>query len=269
MRNSVASFIDNNANVETKMISEASAGTETKATFANQTVTLRKAMTLAPVTGELIRFSTLADITSEVFRSMGLALSKKLQYLIFNSQGNSGETDGSITGIIKAMGDVDPNKAVLRITGDNWSNFNAADDVGTIFGKIASWANSANYSWYCHRALWGSTLESQARALSGNTYSTITGQKPQAMLASFPVKFVDQMPSEYRNGEIALLFGDLSGTLATADINQTFIDSSKDFYFDKDTVVLRSIKHIGVNCWAPGTSTKETTMVAVRFVEGS
>lgn len=261
--NSTATFIDNTSDVTALMIGETTAATESKAGFTTRTVTNKKIVSLAPVTGELIRFGTLANITSEVFNSMGRAISKKQQHLIFTADGDSDTNDGGITGVIQAMTDVVGNSSIFNVGGGGWNNL-TTPQVSQIISQVASWGNSSNYAWYCHKNNWGEGLEALSRAISTN-YLVSTSQAPVPQLHSYPVRFVDQMPSAYADGQIGLLFGDLSGVVATADFASTFVDSSKDFYFDQDVVVLRAIKHMGVEVFQPGTNGATTSVIAVRY----
>lgn len=266
MYNSSATFVDQTGDTTAHMIGEATAGTESKAAYTTRTLTAKKIQVLAPVTNEVFRFGSLADIGSETLASMGRAISKKQQHLIFAASGNANTTDGGVTGLIPAINAVASNSSEYVVDGD-WSALTASD-LSLIVSQVADWANPTNLAWYCHKNNWG-YLESLARALSGNAYMMQIGQKPVPMLFGCPVKFVNSMPSSQVDDATGLLFGDLSGAVATGVTAQTYIDASPDFYFDQDTTVLRAIKHMGVTVYQPGTNGTTTSVVAVNYNSAS
>ena len=266
MYNSVATFVDLTGDTTAYMVAEAAAGTESKAAYTTRTITAKKIQVLAPVTNEVFRFGSLADIGTETLASMGRAISKKQQHLIFTADGTDDTTDGGITGLIPAINAVASNTTEYIVSGA-WSAIDAAD-LGAIVALVADWADPTNLAWYCHKNQWG-VLEGIARALSGNAYLMQVGQKPVPMLFGYPVKFVNSMPSSQSDDATGLLFGDLSGAIATGVTPQTYIDASPDFYFSQDTTVLRAIKHMGVTTYQPGTNGTSTSVVAVNYNSAS
>ena len=101
--NSVGTFIDQTSDVTAYMNTETQAGTESKAGYTTRTVTQKKIMCLAPIANEVFRFGSLGDIANLTLASMGRAISKKQQHLIFIAGGAADTTDGSITGLIPAV----------------------------------------------------------------------------------------------------------------------------------------------------------------------
>lgn len=261
--NSTATFIDHTQDATAYMIGEGVAGTQSKPQNVTRTVVQKKIMTLCPVTNEVFRFGTLADVASETLDSMARAISAKKQHLIFAADGDSDTTDGGITGVIPKINGV-PSNATEYIVAGGWADI-TNDDISAIVALVSDWADAANFAWYTHKNNWGN-LEALARSLGGNTYTIQVGQKPVPMLFGYPVKFVNQsMPSAEVDDATGLLFGDLSGMIATASDGRTYVDSSSSFYFDQDVTALRAIENMGVNVYQPGTSSEASSVVAVNY----
>lgn len=266
---SSATFIDHTSDATAYVYAttgEATAITESKPGNTTRTVTLAKVATLCPITGELLRFGTLADIAAVTLDTMGRAISKKLQHLIFTSDATADTTDGSVQGLIDAMTDVASNSSLYTVVG-TWSTL-ALADIAKVVAMPAGYADPNKFAWYCHRNMWG-YLEAIARAAGGTTYVQIAGQRPIPQLFGYPVKFVDQMVSATTEDKVGLLFGDLSSAIATAVSADTYIDVSPDFYFSQDVTCFRAIKHLGTSVFAPGTNGTVGGVVAVYFNAGS
>lgn len=260
--NSSATFINHTGDATAYMIGEATAGTESKPANVTETVTLKKIMTLAPITSEVIRFGTLADVTNATLASMARATSYKKQWLIFGADGTADTTDGGITGTIEGIDAVANNAAEYEVAGE-WDAITNTD-ISNIATSLRV-GDPSKFAWYMHQNQWG-VIEAIARALGGNQYVVQTGQRPIPMLFGYPVKFANVgMPSAFVEDKIGMLFGDLSGMTATAKSQQVYTDMSNDFYFDADVVSLRMIQHFGVNCYQPGTSSVIPSMRAVKY----
>ena len=91
------------------------------------------------------------------------------------------------------------------------------------------------------------------------------------MLFGYPVKFVNKMASSASGDSSTpeLLFGDLSGVIASGSSGNVYIDSSDVFYFQNDLTTLRVIEHMGQVVSQPGTNGTNTSVCAVNFSSAS
>ena len=261
--NSVGTFIDHTQDATAYMIGEGAEITDSKPQNVTRTIVQKKISTLCPLTNEVLRFGTLADISNETFDSMGRAISKKKQHLIFAADGTDDTNDGGITGVIPEINGVASNATEYIVSG-GWADI-SNDDISNIVASVSDWADASKFAWYCHKAMWG-YLESLARSLGGNTYAIQVGQKPVYSLFGFPVKFVNHaMPSSEVDDATGLLFGDLSSMVATGSNGRTYVDADTSYGFANDLTYLRAIEHMGVNVYQPGTASAASSIVAVNF----
>lgn len=266
--NNVSTFVDRTGNNTAYVLTgETTAITQSKPEWTTRTVTQERIVTLSPVTNSLLRFGTLADVSSEILVSSAQAISEKMQFLLLgNADGTADSTDGGMTSVPNTINAVPSNSAEYEVTG-TWSDISNTDLTQIIY-QTASWAKPSNYAWYCHRNFAG-ILEGLARNLGGNAYLVQTNQGVVPMLYNYPIKFVDQMPASASITRSGLLFGDLSGCVATASTGGTFIDFNEGQWFDQDTSALRVIKNYGQLIYNPGTNGTTSSIVAVNFTSAS
>ena len=265
--NSVGTFVDVTGTTTAYMTDEVAAITESKAAYTTRTITQKKIACIAPISNEVFRFGTLADIASQTLQSCARAISEKKQWLIFQADGTADTLDGGLTGLIPAINAV-ANNSTEYVKSGTWSDLDVTD-IASIVAMVSDWGNPANFSWYAHKNMWG-VLEGISRAL-GTSYMVNVGQRPIPSLFGYPVKFVNKMASSASGDSITseLLFGDLSGAIATGSDGNVYIDSSDGFYFQNDLTTLRVIEHFGEVVYQPGTNGTTTSVVGVNFSSAS
>lgn len=265
--NSVGTFVDVTGTTTAYMTDEVAAITESKAQYTTRTITQKKIACLAPISNEVFRFGTLADIASQTLTACARAISEKKQHLIFTADGTADTTDGGLTGIISAINAVASNSTEYLVTG-TWSDI-TVNDIASIVALVADWGQPNNFAWYCHKNMWG-VLEGISRAL-GTSYMVNVGQRPIPSLFGYPVKFVNKMASSASGDSVTseLLFGDLSGCIATGSNGNVYIDSSESPYFQQDLTTLRVIEHFGEIVYQPGTNGTTTSVIGVNFTSAS
>ena len=265
--NSVGTFIDLNGTTTAYMTDEVAAITESKAAYTTRTITQKKIACVCPVSNEVYRHGSLADIASQTLKSCSKAISEKKQHLIFIADGTADTADGGLTGIISAMNAIGSNTAEIQIAG-TWSDL-AVTDISKIVANTSDWADPNKCAWYCHKNMWG-VLEGISRTL-GSSYIVNTGTRPIPSLFGYPVKFVSKMASSASgdSSTTELMFGDLSGVIATGSDGNVYIDSSDGYYFQNDLTTLRVIEHMGQTVYQPGTNGTNTAVCAINFTSAS
>lgn len=189
-------------------VAEQAAGTTSKTTTDQVTLTARDLYVFATMTNQLSEDSVI---------SIGDDLAYEIAYAFANKEdlcgfiGDGTYTYGGITGVCKKLLNLSAtraNIAGLVVGSGNAFSELVLGDFEAVVGRLPQYADTPNAAWYCHRAFWANVMQKLMDAGGGNTSGDLAAGAPK-MFLGYPVRITQVMPAVDANDQVACLLGDL------------------------------------------------------------
>jgi HK97 family phage major capsid protein len=234
---------------------EATAGTESTQTFAQVTMTAKKAMILTTVSSEL---------QEDAFVNIADDLAGEIAYAFANSEDSQGftGTGAPFTGLASSLGAAGTHDVTATTGFSDVTN----SDVTDLMALLPQYADTPNCKFYMHKSVFHAIFERlfvAANGFSGTEYRA--GGQPTIL--GYPVEFTQVMPSSYTADDIIAYFGDLSLATKFGDRRATEIalsDSGLDA-FKQDEIAVRGTERIAIQVHDAGDGSNAGPIVGMKI----
>jgi HK97 family phage major capsid protein len=231
---------------------ENTAITESSMTFAQVSLTAKKAAVLTQVSKELAEDSII-DFGASLARDMAYVLAKEEDRVVFN---NAVDATSGIDGILYAVYNLNATKAniaslVQFTTGQTITYAPTLSNLSTMVGRLPTYA--ANAKWFMHKEIWYNSIAPLLNALSGNAILDIQqafGAQPK--LFGYDVVFVQNMQKTLAASTPYILLGDLSVGTAFGDRRSVTIEVSDQRYFVEDALAFKATERYAFSAFDTG-----------------
>ena len=208
---------------------EATAITESTATYGQVSATITKRAVLVKYSSELFADSVIA-IADDLAENAGRALGIRADAEFINGDGSA--SYGSVTGIEANDHDDEPG------AGNSWSALTLAN-FATVIGGLDD-KYHAGASWVMSRSFFGSVVLRVLAAAGGNTFESIAaGATGGGMLLGYPIHFSDQAPTATAASDQVCWFGDWRSGVVFADRAGVQMATSEHLGFAEDEIAIR------------------------------
>ena len=231
---------------------ENTAITESSMTFAQVSLTAKKAAVLTQVSKELAEDSII-DFGASLARDMAYVLAKEEDRVVFN---NATDATSGIDGILWAVYNLNATKGniaslVQFTTGQTITYSPTLANLSTMVGRLPTYA--ANAKWFMHKEIWYNAIAPLLNALSGNAILDVQqafGAQPK--LFGYDVVFVQNMQKTLAASTPYILLGDLSVGTAFGDRRSVTIEVSDQRYFVEDALAFKATERYAFSAFDTG-----------------
>ena len=238
---------------------EASAITESTATFDQVNLVAKKLAVITSVSNELNEDS-LVNLGDFVAGEIAYQFAKKEDEACFSGDGSS--TYGGIIGLENNIGSAGK---VTSTTDDDTAEELILSDVFAAMKLLPDFGDGPNTKFYMHKQTWFGGIQRLVYAAGGsNTLDFEKGMQPRFM--GYDVEFVNSMSTgTWATGAAIFYFGDLSKVAYFGDRRATSISFSDSALnaFEQDELIVRGTERVDIVTTNLGDSSEAGAMVAL------
>ncbi len=229
--------------VTAHFIGETTAITESEKSWNQVELTAKKLGALTRMSSDLSE-DAIINVADDLANEMAYAFAKKEDECGLDGDGTS--TYGGMVGIRTKFVDGNHTAGIYEGTSPftAWANGTLADEVINIMALLPAYA-WPRAKWYINPAGKVGLFDAISLAAGGNTTKEIAeGAKP--MFAGYPVVVSAAMPAVPVNGEIAVLFGDLTMSSTLGDRRGITLKVSDQRYIEFDQIAVQATERFTI-----------------------
>lgn len=197
-----------------------------------------------------------SGIADQCFRSFARAAANKEDAAFFSGDGTS--TYGGIVGILNAIGSA----ATVTSTNTTWATL-VDGDVQTMMGKIADFAGQGSLEITCTRSGFFEIFNRLNVAKGGITYQEAANGQVIYKVLGHDVILNNIMPTTTATSTVSAYFGDFAMGIKAGQYGTLEFAQSDQRYFDEDSIALRVIERVDINCHDLGDSSNRGPISAL------
>jgi HK97 family phage major capsid protein len=242
-------------------VGEGEAATESKKGWDRVNLTAKKIMVLTKFSSEIGEDAAI-EVGDDLAGEIAYAFAKKEDQCGFIGTGTS--TYGGIVGATQRLLDVYTTTGGVGLilgAGNTFAEL-VLSDFNKVAGALPEYAETPNVAWFCHKTFFESVMVKLAMAAGGVTLAEIT-QGARRQFMGYPVVVSQVMPKTDANGQVPVIFGDLSLAADLGDRRQTTIAMSEHSEFDTDEIGVRGTERFDINVHSVGDSTDAGPVVGL------
>lgn len=197
-----------------------------------------------------------AGIVDQCFRSFARAAAQKEDSAFFEGDGTS--TYGGIVGVLNAIGSA----ATFTSTNTTWATLTDAD-VQSMMGYVADFAGQGSLEITCTRSAFFSIFNRLNVAKGGITYQEAANGSVIYKVLGHDVILNNTMPITTATSQVSAYFGDFPMGIKAGQAGTLEFAQSDQRHFDEDSIALRVIEYVDINCHDLGDSTNRGPIAAL------
>ena len=214
-------------------------------------LTAKKLSVLAKYSNDLAE-DAIIDIGDDLAGEISYAFAKKEDDCGFNGTGD--QSHGAILGVLFKMatvfaGGAANNPGVITGSGNGYAlawNF-LLKDFTRLKGALPQYADTPAAGWFCHKLFFHTVMEQLMLAAGGTRAAEVAEGRREPLFLGYPVHFSQILPSAPAQGQIPVVFGDLSLAATFGDRRQTTIAMSEHLNFAEDEIAIRGTERFDIN----------------------